>query len=210
MKTLDLESHWNKAYENVDTKKLGWYEDYPEPSLQLIKKCNLDKDAILLNVGVGVTTLIDELIKLGYKNIIGSDISSSAIEQIKQRIALPEHDVKWIIDDLTNSRELIDLSPVDLWHDRAVLHFFNDSVDQEAYFCLLDKLVRTNGYVIIAAFNLNSALKCSGLPVFRYDKQMLAERLGSDFECVDSFDYSYHMPGGETRTYVYTLFKRIK
>ena len=131
---MDLELHWNKAYENTQTEKLGWYEEYPEPSLQLIKKCNLNKDSILLNVGVGATTLIDELVILGYKNIIGTDLSSTAVEKIKQRIGSVGHDVKWIIDDLTNSKKLIYLPHIDLWHDRAVLHFFNDRKDQDAYF----------------------------------------------------------------------------
>lgn len=207
---MDLELHWNAAYENAEIEKLGWYEDYPEPSLQLIEKCKLNKDAILLNVGVGTTTLIDELIKLGYKNIIGNDISTSAKERIKRRIGPASHNVKWIIDDLTNSRKLINLEPVDLWNDRAVLHFFNDTQQQDAYFNLLSKLVKPGGFAIIAVFNLNGALKCSGLPVFRYDKQMLAERLGIDFVCLQNFNYKHYIPGGEFRPYIYTLFKRVK
>lgn len=207
---MDVKLHWNKAYENSITEKLGWYEDYPGPSLQLIKKCHFDKDAVLLNVGVGESTLIDELLKSGYTNIIGSDISSTAVEKIRLKIGLAGKNVKWILDDLTKSTKLIDLSPVDLWHDRAVLHFFTDTRDQDTYFRLLNKLVKTNGFVIIAVFNLNGAIKCSGLEVFRYDKEMLTERLGNDFQCVDSFDYTYYMPKGEPRQYVYTLFKRVK
>ena len=207
---MDLELHWNKAYENTQTEKLGWYEEYPEPSLQLIKKCSLNKDSILLNVGVGATTLIDELVILGYKNIIGTDLSSTAVEKIKQRIGSVGHDVKWIIDDLTNSKKLIYLPHIDLWHDRAVLHFFNDRKDQDAYFDLLNELLKPGGFAIIAAFNLKGALKCSGLPIFRYNKEMLEERLGNNYKCIDSFDYTYRMPGGEPRSYVYTLFKRVK
>ena len=52
---MDLKSHWNDAYSKSETKKLGWYETFPEPSLQLIKKCNFNKEASLLNVGVGAT-----------------------------------------------------------------------------------------------------------------------------------------------------------
>ena len=154
--------------------------------------------------------MIDELIKLGYKNIIGSDISITAVKKIKQRIGLAGNDVKWIIDDLTNSRKLIDITPVDLWNDRAVLHFFIKTRDQDAYFNLLSKMVKPNGFVIIAAFNLNGAIKCSGLPVCRYNKEMLEEKLGSDFQCLDSFDFTYTMPGGDKRPYIYTLFQRTR
>jgi hypothetical protein len=38
---------------------------------------------------------------------------------------------------------------------------------------------------------------------------MLQEKLGGDFELIEAFDYCYTMPMGETRKYVYTLFKRI-
>lgn len=206
---MDVKYHWNKAYKNTTTEKLGWYEDYPGPSLQLIKKCHFNKDAILLNVGVGTTTLIDELIRLGYANIIGNDISKTALEKIRQRLGKNSNHVNWIIDDITNSKKLIDLPQVDLWNDRAVLHFFNRSQDRDAYFNLLNKLVKPNGYVIIATFNIDGAVKCSGLTVFRYNKQMLAESLGDDFECIDSFNHTYYMPEGGARPYIYTLFKRM-
>lgn len=205
---IDLKTHWNDAYKKSESKKLGWYESYPEPSLQLIKKCNLNKNASLLNVGVGATTLIDELINLDYKNIIASDLSLTALEIIKNRVGENKNKVKWIVDDLINSKILINNESVDLWHDRAVLHFFNEKVEQDAYFKLLNKLVKKGGFVIIAAFNLNGATKCSGLPVFRYDEKMLVEKMGYNFELIESFDFSYQMPSGDLREYIYTLFKR--
>ena len=205
---IDLKSHWNDAYKKAESKKLGWYESYPEPSLQLIKKCNLNKNASLLNVGVGATTLIDELISLDYKNIIASDLSLTALEIIKNRVGENKNKVKWIVDDLINSKILINNEPVDLWHDRAVLHFFNEKVEQDTYFKLLNKLVKKGGFVIIAAFNLNGATKCSGLPVFRYDEKMLIKKMGYNFELIESFDFTYQMPSGDSREYIYTLFKR--
>ena len=98
---------------------------------------------------------------------------------------------------------------IDLWHDRAVLHFFHERSSQDAYFALLQKLVRPGGYVIIAAFNLNGAPTCSGLPVFRYDARMLQEKLGENFKLLEAFDHTYTQPSGDTRAYVYTLFRRI-
>ncbi len=88
------------------------------------------------------------------------------------------------------------------------MHFFQDIVSQDAYFNLLRKLVRKEGYVIIAAFNLDGALKCSGLPVFRYNAMMLQERLGEEFDLKEAFDFTYTMPSGDTREYIYTLFQR--
>lgn len=204
----DYQSHWDDVYHKSEICELGWYEASPEPSLQLIKDCKLAKDAVLLNVGAGATTLIDELLELGYHNIIVNDISATALEKLKQRLGADAEKVSWVIDDLTHPAELNHLEPVDLWHDRAVLHFFTEKKEQETYFNLLKKSVKSGGFVILATFNLDGAPKCSGLPVHRYDEQMLAVMLGSDFELIKAFDYTYTMPSGEKREYVYTLFKR--
>ena len=172
----ELKSHWNNTY-TKDINKLGWYEENPEPSLRLIKKCKLNKNASLLNVGAGATTLVDELVKQGYENIIANDLSSNALDKLKERLGKDSRKIDWIVDDLTKPTELNKLGEIDLWHDRAVLHFFNDQKEQNNYFKLIKKLVKKNGFVIIAAFNMKGATKCSGLPVFRYDETMLQMKL---------------------------------
>jgi hypothetical protein len=206
---MQEKEHWENVYKKSSVDKLGWYEARPEPSLQLIEKCSLSKDAAILNVGAGATTLVDELLKDGYLNLIANDISSSALDNLQARLG-PGHSksVRWIVDDLTSPNELQSLDPIDLWHDRAVLHFFQDPIDQKAYFDLLRKLVKKEGYVIIAAFNLNGAKRCSGLPLSRYDATMLQEKLGKEFLLIEAFDYTYLMPSGDAREYVYTLFQR--
>ena len=204
-----MKEHWERVYDNKAVEKLGWYESSPEPSMSLIKACRLEKDASILNVGAGATTLVDELLRSGYLNTIANDISQAALEELQLRLG-PElsSKVHWIVDDLTNPVELTALENIDLWHDRAALHFFQEDEDRIAYFDLLRKVLRPGGHVIIAAFNLNGAPTCSGLPVFRYDAQMLQNKLGGEFELLEAFDYSYTQPSGDTRDYVYTLFKR--
>ena len=140
---------------------------------------------------------------------MANDISASALEKLKDRLG-PQlaGKVQWMVDDLTRPDLLYALEQVDLWHDRAVLHFFTDPADRRAYFDLLRKLVKAEGYVIIAAFNLDGAEKCSGLQVYRYDQHMLHEQLGEGFSLIKAFDYTYLMPSGDTREYIYTLFQR--
>ncbi len=207
---IDLKSHWDKTYKNSNIQKMGWFEDFPEPSFRLIEKCELKSNARLLDVGVGATTLIDELLKKRYESIIASDISANAMEELKIRLGADSNQVEWIVDDLLYPEVLDKIEPVDLWHDRAVLHFFNEIGEQDAYFSLLKKLVKQNGFVIIAVFNLDGAEKCSGLPVFRYNEKMLLDKLGINFLLLENFNFSYTMPSGDKREYVYTLFKRLK
>jgi len=207
----DFEKHWNNAYKKTPVDSLGWYEENPKPSLELISECNLPKDALIFNAGVGAATLIELLLDDGYTNIIVNDIAVSALTELQKNLTPHKHsNVQFLVDDLTNPTELLKLKNIDLWHDRAVLHFFTEPKQQEAYFNLIKKVLSPNGYVILAEFNLDGAKKCSGLDVFNYNEEMLQERLGSEFKLLKSFNYTYTQPSGNTREYVYTLFQRTE
>ena len=52
---IDYKNHWDKVYSKNDLDKLGWYEETPQPSLDLINSCNLNKDAAILDVGSEVS-----------------------------------------------------------------------------------------------------------------------------------------------------------
>lgn len=205
-KNINLKKHWNEIYTNTTENKLGWYENDLSPTLKLLFATNLSSDARILNVGVGSSTLIDELIKLGYQNLIASDISNIALENLKNRNK--SSNIEVFTDDLSKPNKLEKLANVDLWIDRAVLHFLSKDEEQDIYFKLLKSKININGYVILAEYNLNGASKCAGLPIKKYSKEILIEKLGIDFELIDSFDYIFKMPSGEERPYIYTLFKK--
>ncbi len=202
----DLKEHWNQAYRNSPDEQLGWYETDLSPTLDLVSKSNLGYGSRILNVGAGSTNLVDALLQRGYSNLIATDLSVVALQRLEERVG--EKFVELIVDDLTKPESLLQIEPVDLWIDRAVLHFFTDPNDQEVYFDLLKDKVKSGGFVILAEFNLEGADKCSGLPVVRYSKEMFEERLGGDFELMDNFDYTYTMPNGEQRPYIYALFRK--
>ena len=209
MEEFNYKQHWNKAYASKPVENLGWYETDLTPTLQLIEKANLPTTARILNVGAGNTTLIDELLAKKYSSIIASDISDVSLESLKGRIGEGSKMVEFVVDDLTAPTALTKLEPVNLWIDRAVLHFFVGEKDRQTYFNLLKKLVTSGAFVLLAEFSLDGALKCSGLPVHRYSNSMFAEYLGDAFKLVDTFDYVYTMPSGDPRPYVYSLFKRV-
>ena len=207
VKPIDYVTHWNKVYTNAEIENLGWYENDPKESLELIEKCKLEKDAAIFISGAGATTLVDELLERKYTNIIANDIAEAALISLKSRIGRSEA-VKFVIDDLTKPKKLQFLPKIDLWIDRAVLHFFLKEENQKSYFDILKQLVKPNGFVIIAAFNLEGAKKCSGLDVYNYNADMIANRLGNEFNLLTTFDHTYVMPSGGERPYVYTLFQR--
>lgn len=205
-KLTNLSEHWDKAYRNNPEEKLGWFETDLHPMFRLINKTGINKSAQILNAGAGSTNLIDALLKNHYTNITATDISKVALNNLSSRVG--KEKLTCIVDDLTNPTILNKIFPVDLWIDRAVLHFFIDNKDQDSYFDLIRNKVKAKGFVILAQFSLEGAQKCSGLDVKQYSNEMFQDKLGSNFELIDSFDYIYQMPSGAERLYIYTLFRK--
>ena len=206
----DYKNHWDDVYSKSELNKLGWYEENPKPSLDLIRSCNLPKNAAILDVGSGATTLIQNLITESYSNIVATDISQVALDRAKNLLDSDEaQNVRWIVDDITNPKNITRLDDIDLWHDRTVLHFLLEEKEQRGYLETLKSLVRKGGFVIIAVFSLEGAKKCSGLDVKNHDHKMIEEYLGEDFKLLKHFPYLYQMPSGDIRPYVYTLLQRI-
>ncbi len=202
-----MKNHWDSVYLDSPDNQLGWYETDLSPMLKLLLKTDINKSSRILNVGAGSTTLVDELLKKGYSNIIASDISEIALRKLETRVG--NDSVEFIVDDLMNPTQLKTIEQVDIWIDRAVLHFFTKEVEQKMYFDLLKSLVTVNGFVVLAEFNLNGAERCSGLPVHRYSQEMLDEKLGNDFDLIDCFNHTYLTPSGAERPYIYSLYERI-
>jgi cyclopropane fatty-acyl-phospholipid synthase-like methyltransferase len=205
---IDYQKHWNTAYAKSTTEKLGWFEESSKEILDLITKTALNKNAKILNVGVGSSMLIDEMLAEGYTNLIANDLSKKALNSLEKRLAENASKVTFIADDIIKPEKLQSLKNVDLWADRAVLHFFLKEEEQAAYFNLLKKVVKTNGFVIIAVFALNGAEKCCGLELQRYNTAMLQDKLGEEFKLIDKFNYTFVNPYGSERPYIYTLFQR--
>lgn len=205
---MDKKQHWNEAYSNTPQNKLGWYEEIPEPSLGLIRSLNLNHYAEIINVGAGSSKLIEYLLEDGFQNITVNDFSEKALELLREDLGKEECNVEWLLDDLTAPTTLRDLSPIDLWHDRAVLHFFTTEKDQLTYFNLLKQKVKSKGYVLIAAFSKEGANSCCGLPIVQYDEAMISERLGFDFELKQVLKHVFINPNGGERPYIYTLYQR--
>lgn len=209
MEPYNYEEHWNNVYEKSEATKLGWYQEEASPSLKIIDELEINNEDSILVVGAGLTTLADDLIIKGYHNLIFSDISESSMKKLKERLKPQGIEFKYLVDDLTKPIELMKLSNIALWHDRAVLHFLNEETQKQEYVKLMHNVIKVGGYAIIATFSLDGAPKCSGLDVHRYSSDMLDDLVGDKFEMINSFDYTYVQPSGNDRPYVYTVFRRI-
>ena len=209
--TNSLKEHWNRKYANDPITSLGWYESRSFPSIQLIEKCAVSKDSPIADIGSGTSILISNLLELGYDNLYAIDISEVALE--KAKILLHKEQaaqVKWLVDDITNPTAALRLQNIAIWHDRAVFHFLTEEQHRRTYHSLLQKVVMPGGFVVMATFALDGAEKCSGLPVQRYSVDGLCEFFGDGFRLAESLDYTYRMPSGDVRPYVYARFQKLQ
>jgi SAM-dependent methyltransferase len=204
-----MKEHWNNIYSSKPTTQLGWYEADPSPSLELLERCALDKNAPILDVGAGATMFVDCAIDRGYQKIIAVDISKIALIKLQTRLGSEKAArVRWVNDDITSPSSILELSGVAVWHDRAMLHFLIKEEQRATYVSALQRVLRPGGYAIISAFAVGGATKCSGLDVKNYDDKSLEALLGDEFELLESLAYTYKQPSGGLRPFVYTRFRK--
>lgn len=197
--------HWDAIFLAKSNAELGWYESDTSQTLKLLGLIPESKEHVIFLPGAGTSTLVDELLAKEYKLIL-NDISKQALKQLKNRIGTSERS-QWLHHDMSKPLPK-DTSQVDIWLDRAVLHFLVESIDIQGYFENLRSTVRRKGYVLLAEFSLAGALQCAGLDVHQYSVEEMTERLGKEFELITSEDYIYTNPSGAPRPYIYALYQR--
>jgi SAM-dependent methyltransferase len=200
-------AHWENIYANRSAQDVSWYREHLNTSLDLIQKCALSRDAKVIDIGGGASTLADDLCELGYVDVSVLDISKSSLEKAKQRLGARADRVQWMEGDIT--RVQLPSEHYDLWHDRAVFHFLTDSVTQEVYVEAATNAVRSGGFIIIATFSPEGPSKCSGLPVQRYDGDSLARKFPR-FALLDSCQEDHKTPSGASQSFTYVRLRKTR
>ena len=83
---MDAKAHWEKVYGTKAPDAVSWYRAHLETSLALIERAVDARSASLIDVGGGESTLVDDLLLRGYKNLAVLDVSETAIEVTKDRL----------------------------------------------------------------------------------------------------------------------------
>lgn len=202
---MDKKLHWDNIFKSRGSEELGWHQDHLGLSLELIQAAGLGLDASLIDVGGGDSTLVDDLLKLGYTHLTVLDISSIALQRVRQRRGRRAAGVHWIEADITQAD--LPRSAFDLWHDRAVFHFLTRPEDRQRYVRVVRQALKPGGFVILAVFALDGPERCSGLEVVRYDPQQLAGELGGEFRLRDVRRETHCTPGGVEQKFIYCVFQ---
>ena|SRR5690349_15496243 len=79
-------SHWERMYREKSTKGVSWYRPHLDVSLSFIQQTGLSKDASIIDIGGGASTLVDDLIDQLYTNVTVLDVSTIGLEATKTRL----------------------------------------------------------------------------------------------------------------------------
>lgn len=198
--------HWEHIYKTKDHKQVGWYQESPAISIELLSKINASPTQSIIDVGCGASVLVDNLIQQSYKNITLLDLSEKALSSIKSRLAEQGNIPQYLSKDITKN---IDFKKTfDVWHDRAVFHFLTNAGDRETYMENLNNSLSPSGHAIIGTFSLNGPSKCSGLDIVQYNENKMRLELPDNLELLESKTSTHVMPGGTEQEYIYFIIKQ--
>lgn len=205
MSDLDRRAHWQGVYRRKDATAVSWYRPHLDTSLQLIEATGVGRDAAVLDVGGGTSTLVDDLLQRGFTAITVLDVCESALTSARQRLA-DAAAVTWVTGDIVAAD--LPAAGFDIWHDRAALHFLVDEADRRRYARQLRHALAPGGHAIIATFAPDGPQECSGLPVRRYSVDDVLELLGHEFVVRRALAETHTTPSGNPQRFTYCWLQR--
>jgi SAM-dependent methyltransferase len=201
----DLAAHWENVYATKDPAAVSWYRPHLERSLAFVEAAGLAPGAHVLDVGGGASTLVDDLVARGL-SVTVLDLSPSALARSRARLGPRAETVRFVAADVLTSG--ISQGSVDLWHDRAVLHFLRDDADRARYRARLLDALAPRGHVVLGGFAPDGPEKCSGLPVCRASADDLIAFLGEPFEELGRAAEVHVTPWSSTQSFAYVHARR--
>ena len=198
---MDIKNHWEQIYETKVPTQVSWYQEHAQYSLQFIRNTQVPKTGHIIDIGGGVSTLVDDLLVTGYQNISVLDVSEHALQLARQRLGAQVNKINWIEADITQAQ--LPEQFYDVWHDRAVFHFLTRAEDRQKYVETVRRSIKQGGHVIVATFAPDGPEKCSGLEVVRYSPESLHDEFGAGFELKGSLRETHHTPFGTEQKFIY-------
>jgi SAM-dependent methyltransferase len=191
------------VYQAKGPEQLSWYQAEAKLSCELITRLAPDRDARILDVGAGASTLVDGLLAAGYRQVAVLDLSTAALDVARQRLGAAAARVEWHEADVLSAG--LPRSSYDVWHDRAVFHFLTEAADRARYVEQVRYAVHPYGTVLVATFAEDGPTRCSGLEVHRYSPTTLQSEFGPDFRLLESRREEHVTPWGALQAFTYCV-----
>ncbi len=195
---------WEGVHDSKDVDGVSWWQSVPDLSLGLVDQAGVGLDQPIIDVGAGWSTLVDHLLERGFRDLTAIDLSTTALQTVRDRIG--EAGTQVVLD----VADVLDLRPTRryaVWHDRAVYHFLTEPDEREDYLASLDRSLEPDGWVVVATFGPDGPTTCSGLPIVRYTHQELAAQFPG-YQLVATSGEEHATPWGSTQQFSAVLLRR--
>ena len=203
----DRRTHWQNVYRTKRADSVSWYQPHLNVSLQLLEQAGLSPGSRVIDVGAGASTLVDDLLDRGLRDISVLDVSEEALALARHRLGERANRVTWYAGDVLE----LALPPgyFDFWHDRAVLHFLTDPDDARTYAHSAAGALATGGHAVIGGFAPDGPDRCSGLQVAQRSARDIAAIFAPAFALVRECTERHRTPGGSEQAFSYALLRRL-
>src|ERR1700761_8587707 len=115
--------HWEGVYNSKGEQEVSWFQESPQPSIELIGLAGAKPNAAIIDIGGGASRLVGALLVQGFENRTVLDLSEAALDKARSRLGSDARSVRWIAADVTSWKPEAEY---DVWHDRAAFHFLTE------------------------------------------------------------------------------------
>ena len=96
--------HWDNIFSKTKETKLGWHEKDTSQTFKLLDEIPDLKKASLFLPGAGTSILVEDLIAR-VSNLILNDISSEALNRLRQGLKEGSEEIVWLCQDIAQPFE---------------------------------------------------------------------------------------------------------
>lgn len=138
---------WEEYYKENKNETMPWYHPYLDSDLEEELKSRNITSGKFLDAGTGLGTQAKKLSEMGF-DVMGTDLSASAIEKAKKASPL----MNFVVDDILDSK--LESGRFDFVFDRGLFHTI-DEKDREKYVNTLIRLLKQGGILFLKCFSID-------------------------------------------------------
>jgi len=203
------EEHWEHVYESTPDAERSWARKDLKESLNAIDRVAPRIPCAIIDIGGGVG---DDSITshVAFDDGAGYilDISAAALginsDERDQWISVIGLHYSFCVGDVLTAP----LPQVEVWHDRATMHFLTDVKDRRRYVERAADHIVPGGGIIVSGFSTEGPTHCSGLEVLRRSPSELTTEFAEYFDVIDAYEADHITPGGVVQRFAWYLGRR--
>ena len=191
---------WEEYYKNNDVHTMPWFLEKLDHDMLNEINSKTFKEGKFLDLGTGSGTQASHLSSLGF-NVIGSDLSQSAIEKAKKLYSEPQ----FVVDDILNSN--FSDNEFDYVFDRGIFHVFEKN-QLPSYLSQIKRILKKNGLLFLKCMSVDEKNIPDGAGPNLYSQEQVKEFFQDEFEIETMKDSLFYGDTSGSFKAIFTVLKK--